>query len=414
MIRNCKILAAALLLAASGSAEAARHYVGGDISLLPEYEEAHAKYYDENGKPISDVLEFLHEEGMNAMRVRLFVNPSDFPGNDPNACQDLEYIIPLCQRIKSNGFDLMLDFHYSDTWADPVKQWTPKAWQGLSNVELYQKIYDYTKETLETLKENGVTPDFIQTGNEISYGMLWGASTDSSSSLKKVYTGSDTNWIYFTTLLRKAIQACDEICPDAKIVLHNERVAKPEMLTFFYNQMDKYKIEYDIIGLSYYPYFHGKMSVLDTALTVLEENFPVKEIMVVETGYSYAWEVQGTDQKVDYPYSNNGQNQFATELVETLEAHKNCTGLFWWWLEYNAYGTKLENWYNAPLFDSRNGRATKALKTICSFNNDDSGVSGIYSDDMEVNRWFDLLGRPIATPNLPGMYIHNRKVVLIP
>lgn len=393
---------------------AAKHYVGGDISLLPDYEAAKAKYFDQNGKPVSDVLSFLHEQGMNAMRVRLFVNPGDFPNNDPNAKQDLEYIIPLCQRIKNTGFDLMLDFHYSDTWADPVKQWTPKAWQGLSNTELYQKIYDYTKETLETLKANGVVPDFIQTGNEISYGMLWGSSTDSSSSLKKVYTGSENNWTYFTTLLRKAIQACNEVCPDALIVLHNERVAKPEMLEFFYSQMDKYKIAYDIIGLSYYPYFHGDMSVLDKALTVLEEKFPSKQIMVVETGYSYAWEVPGTDKPVDYPYSNDGQNQFAQDLVKTLEAHEACTGLFWWWLEYNAYGTSLSGWYNAPLFDSRNGRATKALKTICSFNNDMDAVEDVFMDQVGDDRWFDLQGRPIVAPSAPGLYIHNGKVVAVP
>ena len=395
---------------------AAKHYVGGDISLLPDYEAAKAKYFDQNGKPISDVLSFLHEEGMNAMRVRLFVNPGDFPNNDPNAKQDLDYIIPLCQRIKNQGFDLMLDFHYSDTWADPVKQWTPLAWQGLSNTELYQKIYDYTKETLETLKENGVVPDFIQTGNEISYGMLWGASNAPSSDLKKVYSNSETNWSYFSTLLKKAIQACNEVCPDAKIVLHNERVAKPEMLLYFYEQLtnSKYNVKYDIIGLSYYPYFHGPMTVLDKALTVLETNFPDKEIMVVETGYSYAWEVPGTDQPVDYPYSNNGQNEFAEDLVKTLEAHVNCTGLFWWWLEYNAYGTTLQNWYNAPLFDSRNGRATKALKTICGFNNDDSGVNDVLAVPSDCGDWFDLLGRPVSRPSSPGLYIHNRKVIVIP
>ena len=105
-------------------------YVGGDVSLLPDYESANAKYYNENGSPISDVLKFCYDEGMNCMRVRLFVDPEHYTGpeQDANAKQTLEYITPLCQRIQADGMALMLDFHYSDTWADPAKQWTPKAW----------------------------------------------------------------------------------------------------------------------------------------------------------------------------------------------------------------------------------------------------------------------------------------------
>ncbi|MDE7509057.1 MAG: arabinogalactan endo-1,4-beta-galactosidase, partial [Muribaculaceae bacterium] len=133
-------------------ATAAEHYVGGDISLLPEYEEAGARYKTHDGQPIADLLPWLSEQGMNAMRVRLFVNPEDYTEGDadPNACQNMDYILPLCQRIKQQGMALMLDFHYSDTWADPAKQWTPKAWENLTDDELYAKIYDYTRESLAT------------------------------------------------------------------------------------------------------------------------------------------------------------------------------------------------------------------------------------------------------------------------
>ena len=180
-----KILSSAILTL-SILCMSAQRYVGGDISLLPEYEKAGAHYLTQDGKQIEDLLPWLHEEGMNAMRVRLFVNPSDhktkYPSKyDPNACQDLEYITPLCKRIVDNGFNLMLDFHYSDTWADPAKQWTPEAWKGLSDEQLYEKIYDYTKETLLTLKDFGVTPAFIKPGNDIIYCMLWGAEEASTS-----------------------------------------------------------------------------------------------------------------------------------------------------------------------------------------------------------------------------------------
>lgn len=388
-------------------------YVGGDISLLPEYENAGAKYKDTDGKAISDLLPYLYDQGMNAMRIRLFVDPEAFEGNDPNACQSLPYILPLCKRIVDNGFDLMLDFHYSDTWADPAAQWIPKAWEGLSDNELIEKIYEYTKETLETLRDSGIVPAFIQPGNEISYGMLWSPYGAPVSQQKKTYSSSDDNWPRLGRLLNSAIKACREICPDAKIILHTERVAKPNVQNNFYNRMKQMNVDYDIIGLSYYPYFHGNMSVLNSALSSLDIAFPEKEVMIVETGFPYKWEVPGTSEKVDYEYSAAGQDAFAKELVETLRKHSSVTGLFWWWLEYNAYGTKLSGWYNAPLFDSLTGMATPALKTICTFGSGHSSIDTVTSIESSIEIWHDLQGRKITKPYRPGIYILNGEKVLI-
>ena len=408
------ILAIVAILSLQGYAT--YRYVGGDISLLPEYEKAGAQYKDHDGKPIAELLPFLHEEGMNAMRVRLFVNPDDYTGKDAdaNACQDLDYIVPLCQRIKNNGFALMLDFHYSDTWADPAKQWTPKAWADLTDEQLYQKIYDYTKETLLLLKDAGVTPDFIQPGNEISYGMLWGPQGASSSSLKKTFMGSEANWKRLGTLLNQAIKACREECPDAKIVIHTERVAQTNVQKNFYDKMNTLGVDYDIIGLSYYPYFHGSMSVLNNALKQLTKDYPTKKIMIVETGYSYKWEVPGTNQKVEYTYSDAGQDQFAKDLVATLRNYDNVTGLFWWWMEYNAYGTSLSGWYNAPLFDSLTGKACSALKTICTFTEgNDAAVEGILDDSLQPERWYNASGLPVDNPTAPGLYISRKKKIIL-
>ena len=395
-------------------------FVGGDISLLPEYEKAGAVYKDISGTIIPDLLPWLKTQGMNAMRVRLFVNPSqylkDHPSADKNACQDLEYITPICKRVVDNGMDLMLDFHYSDTWADPAKQWTPTDWQNLTDEQLYQKIYDYTKESLETLKAQGIVPTFIQPGNEISYGMLWGKEGDSEANLKKVFMNNSANWARFGKLLSQAIKACREVCPDAKIVIHTERVAQADVEKYFYDKMKELNVDYDIIGLSYYPYFHGKINVLNSSLTMLEANYPDKEIMIVETGYAYAWEVPGTDKQVDYPYSAAGQNQFATALVNTLESHKTVDGLFWWWLEYNAYSTNLSGWYNAPLFDSRDGKALPALTTICSFA-DSSAVNEISADtDAENEEWYNLSGMKVSAPSpasAPGIYLSRTRKVII-
>lgn len=416
-LRN--ILAVALLVGGLTNAVAEQRYVGGDISLLPDYEAAGVQYRDRSGKIIPDLLPWLKEQGMNAMRVRLFVNPEAYTGSDkdPNAKQSLDYITPLCKRIKDTGLDLMLDFHYSDTWADPAKQWPPKAWENLSDEQLYEKIYEYTKASLQHLVDAGATPDFIQTGNEISYGMLWGNNTEPESSLKKTFMGNNANWDRFGKLLRQAIKACHEVCPDAKIVIHTERVAQHAVLSYFYDKMNQLDVDYDIIGLSYYPYFHGNLDVLKKALSELEKKFSGKEIMIVETGYPYKWEVPGTTHDVskDYPYTEAGQDKFVADLVKTLHEYKDVDGLFWWWLEYNAYGAGLSNWYNAPLFDSTTGKATKALTTLCTFLDVTNSIDTFLPDSQEQGdgKWFDLSGHEIKAPTAKGIYIRNgRKIAL--
>lgn len=407
---NRHLFLSLIVCLAFGVAFGEQRYVGGDISLLPLYEEAGAKYKTHDGEPIYDVLSFCKEEGMNIMRVRVFVNPEDYTGKDadPNACQTIESVLPLCKRIKDDGLNLMLDFMYSDTWADPAKQWTPKQWQNLNDEELCKKVYEYTKNSLTLLKNAGATPDFIQTGNEISYGMLWGANTDPESSLKKTFMGNDKNWKRLGDLLKNAISACHEVCPEAKIILHTERVAAPNVQRNFYNQMKSLNVDYDIIGISYYPYFHGSLSKLETAINDLETNFKDKDIMVVETGYSYKWEVPGTSEKVDYPYSDEGQNQFAKDLVEMLLKHNKVTGLLWWWMEYNAYGTSLSGWYNAPLFDSLTGKATSALTTICSFAKGNNSVISNYEIKNHDVKWFDLQGTEINVDEMNhGIFISS-------
>ena len=241
-----KLILAAMLMMAS--VVHAQKYVGGDISCLSDNETKNAQYLDFDGKACP-ALDLFKQEKLNAMRVRLFVNPSDYPNNDPNCCQTLDYVKALGKRIKDAGFKLMLDFHYTDTWADPAKQWTPKSWETLTDAELYTKIYEYTKDVLQQMKDAGATPDFIQTGNEISYGMLWGK--EGSSNLKKCYMGKNANWSRFTTLLKNAGKACREICPDAKIILHTERATQTNVLTNFYDRMKTDNVDYDIIGLSY-------------------------------------------------------------------------------------------------------------------------------------------------------------------
>lgn len=435
-----KLLLATALLCSTNTLRAQK-YVGGDISLLSKYEENGAKYMDKDGKDITDVLAFLKQQGLNTMRVRLFVDPSKATQTEKGqgVCQDLEYVKKLGKKIKDAGLSFMLDFHYSDTWADPGKQWTPDSWTELSDEQLYTKIYDYTKESLQAFKEAGAEPDFIQTGNEISYGMVWGKAVilkdtydkstgkgetvynDNVSSHKKCYSNSPAaNWTRFYNLLKQAGKACKEICPNAKVILHTERVAATSYLIDYYKKMIDNNVEFDIIGTSYYPYYHGKMSQLNTALTQLETNFPNKKIMVVETGCAYHYSV-GDNDKQYYDLTNEGQRKFTEELVTTLKTHQNVNGLFWWFLEANEYGldwsTKrvTDGWYNASLFDNETGKALPALYELKNFSDGTSGFQGIKAEkEAKDNYWYSIDGRRLEKePSKSGIYINNGKKKIV-
>ena len=355
----------------------AAHEVGGDISLLTRYEQNGAKYYDKDGKAITDMLAFFKQQGWTTMRVRLFVDPSQASDEDKGqgVCQDLEYVKALGARIKAAGFKLMLDFHYSDSWADPAKQYTPAAWASLTDAQLYDQIYTYTKDCLEAMVAANARPDFIQTGNEISYGMLWGAVGTGTNSFKRCFSGSDANWNRFTTLLKNAGKACREVCPNAKIILHTERLSNAGVLTNFYNKMKTAQVDYDIIGTSYYSYYHGNLDQLHSSLTVLERLYPDKDIMVVEAGYFHAWQPGDVayDLSATYPITDAGQKAFTEAMIATLKKHERVTGLFWWWPEANEYGldwsTKrvTDGWYNAGLWDNSTGRVMNALYVLRDF-----------------------------------------------
>ena len=416
------------LLGITSLCASAQKYVGGDISLLPKYEQAGAQYYEQDGKAIASPLTFFKEQGMNAMRLRLFVDPSKNTGvdKDDNVCQDLEYVKKLGKRIKDAGFKLMLDFHYSDTWADPGKQWTPDAWKSLTDAQLQQKLYDYTKDVLQQMKAAGAEPDMIQTGNEISYGMLWGtrAAADGKD-LNRCWPSSPVaNWTRFTSFLKQATKACREVCPAAKIIIHTERTSVSQQndnknyaaLSNFYKQMKAANIDYDIIGLSYYPYFHGAISELEGAINLLEKDYADKNIMVVEFGYPYAWEVGGTKYNYTskYPYSDEGQKNLTADVISMLNKHQHVNGLFWWWMEYNAKGTSLSGWYNAPLFDSRTGKVTSALYELKNFAGDATGIAPIKADNAHAdNHWYTLDGKKETTPSASGIYIKNHKKIAI-
>ena len=430
-MKQFRLLLTSVLLLWLTSAQAQK-YVGGDISLLPTYEEHGAIYMDKDGQPISDMLSFLKEQGWNAIRVRLFVDPSQAPdeAKGQGVRQDLEYVKAFGKRIKDAGFSFILDFHYSDTWADPGQQLYPKSWLIWSWTP-EQTVYNYTKESLEALVAAGATPDFIQTGNEISFGMLWGTMDDVGWYEEDVQNGGglkpndqwtdyeDYHWDNFSEMLKSASKACREICPEAKIIIHTEQCANnPTLDVAFFKHIEKYEIDYDIIGTSYYPYYKGLISNLDKGLKKLETNFPDKQIMVVETGCGYRWSLGDIDQ--GYENSYWGQRQFTEDLITMLNKHPKVNGLFWWFPEANEYGLDwntqrvTDGWYTAGLFDNSTGCALPALYELKKFNEGSTRIETIKAERQKEDAWYTLGGKMLnGKPDINGLYINNGQKLIV-
>ncbi|MBR2206868.1 MAG: glycosyl hydrolase 53 family protein [Prevotella sp.] len=398
----------------------AQRYVGGDISLLPQYEKYEVPYYDADSKKIDDVLQYLKSEavGWNALRVRLFVNPTpSLDNNDPAICQDLDYVISLGKRIKEAGFAFMLDFHYSDVWADPSKQWTPVEWQSLNDEQLQSKLYEYTKDCLTKLVEAGAAPDFIQTGNEISYGMLWGKKGTNDN---RCYGDSPVaNWNRFIALLKQATKACREVCPDAKVIIHTERTGTPESVMDFCKRIAD--VDYDIVGLSYYPFWHKNLETLSTTLNLLADNYPEKPVQIVETAYYYQWKPStglNWNSFTTWPDTPEGQLAFVRDLIAELKNHPNVNGLYWWFPEENGNGPNksiLNGWLNRGLWDNDSHRALPALYELKAFADDPSAIVPFLNDRVgERDDWYTLQGlRLPSKPSRPGLYINGGRKVLL-
>ena len=409
-----------LLTMAVATTAAAQKFVGGDISMLPKYEEKNAIYKDKDGKTIPDVLQFMKEQGMNAMRVRLFVDPSkaSTTHQGEGVCQDLPYVKALGKRIKDAGLNFLLDFHYSDTWTDPGKHATPASWTSTTAEGLAEELYNYTVNVLNELKDYGATPDFIQVGNEITYGQLWPTG--------RIYPAggapSGGSWDNFYLYVKRGTEACRLVCPDAKIIIHVEMSGEGKNVKpFFLYLHNVYQPDFDIIGLSYYPYFHGDLSKLESVLNDLEYYFPTKKIQLVEAGYPHAY--YPSDAKFDYtatyPATTEGQRQFTVALIEKLNAHQNVDGLYWWWPEANEFKVNWQDpvtksgWYNMGLWDNYNGKAQTALYELKNFVDDPSGIQEVRQSSAD-GKWYTIDGRRLSErPTRTGVYLSNGRKVIV-
>ncbi|MBR6196278.1 MAG: glycosyl hydrolase 53 family protein [Bacteroidaceae bacterium] len=393
--------------------------LGADISMLPEYERVNTPYYDNSGTKIDAFTYMKDEAKMNSMRVRLFVTPTERGTTRTGVCQDLEYVKTLGKRIKDAGMDFLLDFHYSDSWADPSYQDYPKSWSSI-NQPTTDIIYNYTKECLEALVSGGATPDFVQIGNEISYGMLWQSDND------KCYTNQSaesTQWKRFYSLLSSAAKAVREVTPNAKIIVHTERSGEANTTKEIYSRLNAHDVDYDIIGLSYYPFYHNTLSHLGSTLSTLATAFPDKEVHIVETAYFYQYFASDAkyDTQTTWAATPTGQSAFISDLVTELGKHSNVTGLYYWFPEENGNGgatwsasnVVITSWLNRGLWDNSSHKAQPALLKLQDFlsTKEAASIDGIKKDE-HPRCIYSITGQQLEEEPSKGLFIKDGKKMI--
>lgn len=313
--------------------------LGIDVSTYFEMLQHNAKYLDGN-KEVSP-LDLFRANGVDCMRIRLWVDPKSDKGEPYLAGNcDLDNFIQLATLAQQKGYSIMLDFHYSDFWADPGKQFVPKSWANLDFDGLVQKVYDYTRETLLTIQKHGIDLAYIQVGNEVTNGMLWPLGH-----LEEHPDGSRTNYGNLIALLNAGIKACREITPQSDIVIHLEKSYDQVIYNEYLTHLEEAKVDYDIIGYSYYPYWHGTFAQFFANVDFCKKFG--KRQMVVELGYAFTAEdyiqhEHGGAQLIvsndnleslgfmqEYPISPEGQKRFTEVFLQLAQDH-GIEGVYWW------------------------------------------------------------------------------------
>ena len=327
---------------------------GGDVSLLQKIEDL-GIVYRQDGRP-RDALAIFKDAGCNAMRLRLFHTPD---GKGP-LVNDLPYTLRLARRIRAAGLRLVLDLHYSDTWADPAHQTKPRAWRDLEPDRLEAAVGDYTREVAAAFKGQGTPPDVVQIGNEITPGMLWDTG--------RVGGKFDTpeQWRRLAGLVRSGIRGLRlGLGPAARAMIHVDRGGDAQVTRWFFDHLAAEGVAFDLIGLSYYPWWHGPVEDLARNLAETAARF-AKDIVVVETACPWRGDPpQGKDgggPASPHPPTPEGQKAFLEEMIRTVRAAPGGRGrgVLWWapeWIPVEGLGSP---WGDRALFD-RQGNVLPAM-----------------------------------------------------
>ncbi|MBR2334598.1 MAG: glycosyl hydrolase 53 family protein [Clostridia bacterium] len=300
---------------------------GMDASCVPSLEAGGVKYFDHDGNE-KDVYQILAENGVNYIRVRIWNDPFDKDGKGYGGGNcDIENAVEIGKRATKYGMKLLVNFHYSDFWADPGKQMVPKAWRGMNIDEKSEALYEYTKDCLEKLVEAGVDVGMVQIGNETN-GAMCGETSSALGGWKKI-----------TQLMQAGSRAVREICPDALVAIHFANPEKADSYVSYSANLDYYGVDYDVFASSYYPYWHGSFDNLAEVLNKVTDKYG-KKVMVVETSYAYTPEDtdfygntvgEGDGYIKNYPYTIQGQANFIRDLTDTVvNKMTDGIGVFYW------------------------------------------------------------------------------------
>ena len=407
--------------------------MGMDASCVPALENSDVKYYDFDGTE-KDVYEILSDNGINYIRVRVWNDPFDANGNGYGGGNcDIENAIAIGKRATKAGMKLLVNFHYSDFWADPGKQMVPKAWEGMSIEEKSEAVYQYTADCLKKLKKAGVDVGMVQVGNETN-GYMCG---------EKI-------WFNIQSLMQAGSKAVREVFPDALVALHFANPETEDRYSSYASKLDYYSVDYDVFASSYYPYWHGTLDNLASILSDIATTYN-KKVMVAETSYAYTPNDtdfngntigEGADGADKYPMTVQGQANLVRDVIDTMvNKTTNGIGVFYWegtwvsvgqnsweensakWERYgsgwaSSYAAEYDSddagqWYggcavdNQAFFDA-NGKALESLKVFGLVK--DGNVVENKADAIEpVNIICDLNGEVVLPETVNAIMLDNSR-----
>ncbi len=366
-----------------------RKFVKGmDLSTLLELERCGARYYDKGQE--RDILAIMKDYDVDTIRLRLWNDPKSESGEWYGAGNnDLSETIAIGKKVTEAGFGVLLNFHYSDFWADPGKQIKPKAWKDFGMEELEKAVYDFTKESLEKILDEGVNVTMIQVGNELSNGLLWPE-------------GRVPNYDNIYRLVSAGLKACREIDSKIPLMIHLDNGGNNALYREWFDNFTQRGGDFDYIGLSYYPFWHGSLDMLEYNMNDIAERYG-KDLIVAEVSMGFTMESYqqyeklsdeerkgyatkpSLVEKIDYPMTIQGQKDFTEDFLNRVGkvTGNHGKGFFWWepawipvpgsgWatpasLKYmNDPGPCGNEWANQALFDY-DGNVLPALEVIRDF-----------------------------------------------
>lgn len=330
------------------SGRAALSILGADISSLHKAEVMGGVYRDAEGNE-GDALQILKDSGLNYARLRVWVDPAD-------GYHDQEELLLMARRLKTLDIKLLVDFHYSDYWADPGKQIKPAAWQAYDFEQLKRAVYEHTFEVCSSLVAQGTPPDMVQVGNEINAGMLWP-------------DGDYEHFDNLAALLTEGSRAVKECSPSTRVMLHIAEGGDNDLARWWFGNITRRNVPFDVIGISYYPYWHGSLGQLQYNLNDISARYD-KDVIVVETAYAFTPEENDHQENIfnpsmeipGYPLTPEGQSRMLRDVMSIVRAVPDGRGLgvFYWdatWTAVPGNGwepTDPESgngWENQALFD---------------------------------------------------------------